>query len=405
MEMIPRLRVAVISDLHAFASPVSYQTPSYLDMSQTDKNQYNDPMLGLKSLIDRNQISADILLCAGDIGDKAIPAATSFGWDKVNEIKGWLGASDIIATAGNHDVDSRYKYNDYDAKGMLQSLTPAFPGLTTDQCDRFWSRNFAILEGEYWRIVTLNSAAYHGAGGEQASEYLHGRVSNHTVAHLKKELEEKTVAKPLNILLCHHHPIRNNRIEERDYSEMAGGDGLVNELGSGELGQWIIIHGHKHYPRITYATGGSTSPIIFSAGSFCAQLYPELGPKARNQFYLIDFPIDQFGRLECSVAGKVNSWDWISMRGWQKASRESGIPAEAGFGYRCAHQHLVNSIVKYLTGLQEPYSDWSQLVEWKAEIDFLTPDDKEVLIKNLQEKGVQVLFDDDGVPVQVKVKK
>ncbi|NTW87983.1 MAG: metallophosphoesterase [Desulfobulbaceae bacterium] len=390
------IKIAVISDLHAFSSPVSGRTPSYLDMSNTDRNKMNDPILGLNHLIEENHLKVDILLCAGDIGDKATPAATKFGWENIRSLQTYLGASHLIATAGNHDVDSRYEHNDFDAKGMLQSLNPSFPCIDLDTCDKYWSRNYAIITNNDWRIVTLNSAAFHGAGKDQKQEFLHGRVSKNTVYRLIEELKSSD-KKLLNILLCHHHPIKNNRIEESDYSEMEGGDKLINALDSVGLGQWIIIHGHKHYPRITYAGGSSTAPVIFSAGSCCAQLYSEVGTKARNQFYIIEFPISLFNQLECSIAGHVKSWDWTGMKGWVSASRESGIPASSGFGYRCSSfSHLANNIKSYFLSKSIPYLTWEELVDWKTELSFLTPDDINTLIHEIKSCGMKILFDDEG---------
>lgn len=400
------LRVALLSDIHAHTlSPDDDRAPSFLATSAPANDPLSNPVAGLRRLIADFNLRADVLLCAGDMGDKASPAAQAFVWTQLAQVKEDLGAAALIGTAGNHDMDSRYKYTDHDAKGALQALAPMFPGLDEQRCDHYWARNFVIIDHHEWRLLLLNSAAYHGAGRVREKEYEHGRVSARTVDAVRVALATMPT-RPLNILLCHHHLIKNDEIPLADYSQMAGGDLLLNALGSGNFGDWIVLHGHKHYPRIWYAPGGATAPAIFSAGSFSAKLYPELGTNARNQFYVITFPVEHYNALQMGVCGTVLAWDWIYAAGWRHARPESGIPHRAGFGCRLHPQAVAHTVAGVVEQSGEPYLTWDEVTAQVPSLLYLTPRDQERVVRVLREgHRVEIHRDDDGLPTALYMGK
>src|SRR5205823_184468 len=122
------LTIAILSDLHAYDRlKVSESPPSYLCINDPETELTQHPIGGLLNLIKGPpEISADILICCGDLCDKARPAGISYTWEKLHRLREELKADRLIATPGNHDVDSRFGYNDYDAKGFLQTLEPPF---------------------------------------------------------------------------------------------------------------------------------------------------------------------------------------------------------------------------------------------------------------------------------------
>ena len=130
-------------------------------------------------------------------------------WRCVHEIGAALHAELTTATVGNHDIDSRHQANKYDPKGFLMRLTPQYPLQDGSLCDRFWARNYAIVEKTDYRLVILNTCAFHGYGkedviqGKPHKELDHGRVSEYTIDALHRELDSLP-HKDINILLCHH---------------------------------------------------------------------------------------------------------------------------------------------------------------------------------------------------------
>jgi predicted phosphodiesterase len=399
------LRVAVVSDIHAYDHLSSGEaTPSHLCTTLPEDQANHHPIIGLIKLIKDKPLTADVLICCGDMGDKARPAGIRYVWEKLHKIKEALKAKQLAATAGNHDVDSRYMYNDFDAKGVLQSLVPRFPLEDENSTNKFWSRNYVILTEQDYRLVILNSSAYHGT---KEGEFQHGRITSRTVEALRSELEvfERHDPKQINILLCHHHPHKHGDIEDADYSIMEGAPKLLEVLGSGDYGNWIVIHGHKHHPRICYAAGSSSAPVIFSAGSLCAVLYAELQPFARNQFYLIEFPVSEQSSIGLGLIGTFQSWDWVKGPGWLTAGTRSGLPSYGGFGNRGDKIAIVNSIEAYVNGRGEPWVKWEEIIRDLPGLKYLLPNDLDAVIKRLEvDRKFSVLRDSDAQPAQVAKK-
>src|SRR5437868_5484690 len=213
------LTLAILSDLHAYDTldPTAQPPPCLCTTKpETDVNQH--PMSGLTKLItDDPKIRADVLVCCGDLCDKARPGGILYTWDKLHKLQQALGAAQLITTPGNHDVDSRFGYTEFDARGFLQTLVPPFPFPEDSLNDRFWSRHYIILTEQSYRIIVLNTSAYHGA---KEGEFEHGRVALRTLTAIRSELEklESESPKLLNIVVCHHHPHDHGDIEDNDPS-------------------------------------------------------------------------------------------------------------------------------------------------------------------------------------------
>ncbi len=201
------LTIAIASDLHAHdGSATPDQRPSHYSTADPEDTAHH-PISGLLKLIEDESLIADLLLCPGDLGDKAKPQSTAHAWHSLQRIGEALRVEMLAATAGNHDVDSRYNYNDYDAKGWLQCLDPLFPIAPDELYDRYWSRHFAVVRFEDICLVLLNSSAYHGGPSD---EYEHGRISTRTLTALRDAVSSGLSR--INILLCHHHPHHHSEL-------------------------------------------------------------------------------------------------------------------------------------------------------------------------------------------------
>lgn len=395
------LKLLVLSDLHVFASSANgsatASAPSYIDVDKLSSEPYRDPFERFRVIAENtaNPVAANLIVCGGDMGNGASPQGISFAWRKLHELKNALHATHVLATAGNHDLDSRYNNDPHDPLKTIKALNPPFPGLDKALCDRYWSQHFTTLESAEWRVVLLNSCAYHGGGRVKENEFQSGRVSQNTLMELREEIL-RAGPRLLNILLCHHHPVRNNQIQDEDYSEMQGGDALVHELGDWEVGPWVIIHGHRHFPRIIYAQGGSTSPTIFSAGSFGARLYPELGSQVRNQIYHLEFPYKDFKKLGLDVAGRGKAWDWIANKGWMISRPDSGLPHAFGFGRRVTLETDCGSIDTALRSSNAKYLSRAELFSQLPWLEYVVPTDFKKIIDRLRQQGIRTTFDSNG---------
>lgn len=383
------IRIAVISDLHAYEEPNGQSAPSYLCIRDPSDGPGTNPIPALTKLIESEGLSADLLLCPGDLTDKAHPGSLIYAWDVINDLRHKLGASLLAATTGNHDVDSHLIYSRYEPAGALKRLHPKYPLPNADDAinDRYWSRGFTVVENDVYRLLVLNSSDHHSV----PEEVTRGRVGDRALDEIKDAISGE--APGINILMCHHHPHQHMEIGLGEDDVMRSGQLLLDALGSGKYGRWLVIHGHKHHPKVTYAAGGSTSPVVFAAGSVSARLYSALATVARNQFYIISLftnphPAVPFG-------GLVDVWDWAAGRGWKKAGPDSGLPCRFGFGCRTDPVALAAQIS---TGLQHDKADWSDVVARHPEVEYLLPQDFALLRMHLANNYRVFLDPEYGVP-------
>ena len=396
------VRVAVLSDIHAAIPDESGFINSYASTSPNTEAATRDAILSLEEFIKSNDLKAELIICCGDMADRANPTALNYVWDKFHRIASCLGAAPI-ATVGNHDIDSRHSESDYDSRGILRGLSPAYPIVGMSKNHEFWSRNFTILNPiDGVRVVVLNSCAYHGVNpNPQAPEYLHGRVSDFTLEDLRKALESEGEEKhSINIFVCHHHPHKHQDIEENDYSAMIGGEKLIDLLRESNS-DWIILHGHKHHPRLIRGAGGTRAPLIFGAGSLSAKLHADFQGSARNQFYLMEFDLGVAGELELDMVGVIRAWDFKLGKGWGRAKSDSGLSSETGFGYALAQPNKEARIISTLVEQGGGISKWSDVLSNLPYLRYMLPDDMNVLEVKLRDKNVEITYDQFGFPIEL----
>lgn len=385
-------RLFIISDLHAFdGAQVKSDRPSYFDTS-LPVGEGDNPVHQLKEFITKCSISADKLICCGDLADKAYPPAIERAWRDVHEIKAKLNATDIYTSVGNHDVDSRHKYNDFDAKGVLLGLEPKFPFADEAVNNQFWTHHFSIIDDSInARYVILNSSGFHG----ECSEHDHGRVADRTLKRMISALNLQGRRK-INVLICHHHPQKMSELKLGDYDDMKGGYELLNALDAIDFGPWLILHGHKHYPKLTYATGGASTPVIFSAGSCAAIAYPEIAQTSGNQVYLITLHTESMTSTSC--LGEFESWSWIPGRGWLTAQAGTGLPSKGGFGFRGDLGMLAAEVVeKFPKG-----GRWRDILNGIPNLRYVIPSDTQNLIRLLiTQHRCSVEEGKDGIPILI----
>jgi len=364
------IRVAVLSDLHP-TDGSNGRYGSHLQMNGPESPEQN-PVVGLKRLVESEGLKADIVICPGDIGSQGDPKTISYGWTKLNYIKKFIQAKNLVAVPGNHDHDSRSNHNKFDPKYILQELDPPFPLPEYESNTHFWAWHWNIIEEDECRILLFNSSAYHGVN----NEFLHGRISTKAIQNIKDKLAGLP-EKKLNIFVCHHHPHKQEDIDLEDYEAMDGGQKLISILDNTSNGSWIIIHGHKHYPCISYAQGTSSSPIVFSAGSFSAHLAPSQASKVTNQFHLIEFHLDEFETIGGCV-GRFKTYDWSLGNGWEKSGNK-GLPANGGFGFRCLIKPLAKEIADSLN--ESTFMERDEIDLKYPKLKYLSPGD----LKSLQD--------------------
>lgn len=388
------LTVAVASDLHAYRPTDLKATErlSKLCLLDPENNPTSHPFAGLYELIAKDGLKADILLCPGDMTDRADPDGVKYVWRHLNDAAVQLGASLTAATVGNHDLDSRGRTLAEDPKELLQQLTPLYPLPNEQLNDQYWANHFTVHQTQTYSLVLLNTCSKHTS----ESELERGYISTHTLNKLGKRLASLTRT-PVNILLCHHHPHQHSEYSLGDKDVMKNGQLLIDLLP--KHGNWLIIHGHKHFPKLTYAAGGSCSPTVFAAGSFSGNFGPDAETRTRNQFHLID--IVRYNDKPFMLFGKVRSWCWAVGSGWLKAQGGiSGMPPNAGFGARTHPAELAKQVAHRMA--KSKLKKWEEVCQSIPELDFLIPQDYEIFKGALKNVGFSI-EEDMGSPFQIGV--
>lgn len=393
--------VAVLTDMHFTASKEKEdidQTHVVLN-EPTTKKQY--PPSDLLDLIRDNGLKADTVLCAGDITVSADHTGLVSAWGFVNDVANALSASDVIATTGNHDISSRDFKTSPEIWEALKRLTPPYPFPRASELQQlmYWGSHFLIADLGWARVVSLNTCNSHSRG---QTEYNHGRITDLIIEQLSEKLGGDTPGK-INILLCHHHPAKHPAITQsyEDYSEMAHGAKLLEQLQK-HSSDWLVIHGHRHSPRLHYAQGSGSGPAILSAGSLSAKLETSFFPVTTNQFYLVDFDAKQCESL--GQVGTIRAWDWIKTNGWIPATydenRSHRIINGSGFGMRITPRYYATKIYAAFSG--ESVIRWEDVMKQFPELRFVVPDDMQALLRDLHDRyGYDAIGKDPIDPLEL----
>jgi predicted phosphodiesterase len=343
-------------------------------------------------------VKPDYVLCPGDITNRSNPASLSYAWDRLNRLANSCGAR-LIATVGNHDLDSRYKENAFDPRGFAMSLSPRIPCEDRQHFLEYWAENFTLISDVGCNILVLNTAAYHGGGKHIAQEIEHGRISQVTSDGIKRVLDSAPIAST-NILLCHHHLIRPEHSDEELAHQTRGGDSIVQLLNE-SAGAWIVVHGHKHSPDLFYGHGGSNAPVILACASFSAQINVDAQNKNPNQVHLLACDPEGATNAGLASAGTLTNWTWQPGVGWGKSLGLHGLKHIVGFGYRASVTGLVQALEEHLSAKRLSQLSWSDAVHAVPALERLIPVDFKALERMLNARGLVILNEQDGSPAQV----
>ncbi|HEX3423352.1 MAG TPA: metallophosphoesterase [Sphingomicrobium sp.] len=377
--------ILIISDIHAVTATdaSAHASRSFVATRHSTGGLEADPFDQLVVKLQEEQIQIGLILCPGDLTDQAEPTGLSYVTSRLRALKSELGATGLAILPGNHDIDSRYRYDDADSRDRIMRLRPHLPFGDRQSFLEFWTENFSIREFEDVRVVALNSTAFHGGGKTPNLEMEHGRISAFTLDSLTERLGALPAGK-INILICHHHPLRNNLIREVDYSEMSGGHALMQLLGSGAYGQWTVVHGHKHRPRLEYGPGGGSAALVLGAASFSFRVQRDALNNSPNQFHVLAYDDELATAIRSDHAGHVLSWNWILETGWTRASGELGLPHDAGFGSRSGPNVLAGDIATTVKTMS--FVRWDQLTARHPELLAKLPSDVEQILKILNDQ-------------------
>ncbi|SUA88979.1 metallophosphoesterase family protein [Pandoraea pulmonicola] len=411
-----QLRLAVLSDLH-------YDRVTDTDPCRpiTARNGVaGDPMHGLLQLVKQSSsgspaelLSADYLLCAGDITNRASPDGFDEGWRQLKELQAALGAKHLLAVTGNHEVNSRASERDNQAGNSEQALDPLsviqkqvdYPSTAfTNDGDRwiYWGRGYQIVEQPNALFLLINSSHFHPT--TRPNEFERGRVGDVALQLLREELKAR-VSKGKSrafVALMHHHPIPHQPLGlVEDRTNMYNGAQLMEALQETGV-TWLVIHGHKHYARLIPSQGGMGSPMVFSAGSFGAFLDGDLALKMQQQFYIIEMDVlDQ--SLQPKARAHIRALSWTGS-GWSyNNAQRGGLPDRCGFHVpNFDLEEAIDSVVNVFANEDIPYLRWEEVLGRVPILRHLQPADTRFLRGLMESKGLHSTWQDgDWLPTEV----
>jgi predicted phosphodiesterase len=380
----------VVSDLHVVgADTAAHKHESFSNNIDSD-GRLRTPFNRLDVLIDRDEITADIVVCCGDLTNRAGKDGFVHGWDRLEQLTRKLKASTLIFTPGNHDLDVRNIHGTGDPRVCLKSVvreTSLEPTAATGH--RLATDHFElhILHPEVLVLVIDSNGPTPTLHGGKT-----GEISIDTVDMIDTAIASIADAPQYGVVVCHHHPYRHGDIDLADYSELKGAPELLNMLRRHRSTDWLIVHGHKHYPRVT-RVGDFT---VFAAGSFSGSLHGIQATVARNQCYLISIVRDAALGDAHPPVGKVQAWDWAGVQ-WIDALGGFGIPSLGGFGSRGDLRTLTAEVARFVMEGHLGVRAAEDVVTEFAAIRYLMPDDETELRRALKrDHDVTVLIDSES---------
>jgi 3',5'-cyclic AMP phosphodiesterase CpdA len=293
-----KLQIAVISDLHCHHSSAGpAETMLLTDADRFPSSQH--PVESLLDLIKKEKLQAKVLLMPGDIANKVDKQGIISGWGFVGEIAKALNVETLAPTLGNHDVNSRKP--EEDPFKIVKGLGPKFPTSDDMAHNHFWANGFCILEGDIYRILIVNSVMSHL--NEDAAK--RGFITTQQLASIEQALSA-TSPKQFQFAVCHHHPMAHEDIGLGTDDLMVNGSLLTQMLS--EKGFHLLVHGHKHHPKLSYAPG-AVLPVL-AAGSFSAGMKNGLASRTRNVFHSICI---EFCDQTKATRGTILTWQFYAM--------------------------------------------------------------------------------------------
>lgn len=347
-------KILIISDLHCKVDQDG-DRDSLLWVRKPAHPIKANPMSSLVNLIGMNPgkfENTEILLCPGDITDKANPDAFVFGWGKLKDIKTKVGAHKLIATIGNHDVDSR----NVDPERAYEFIK-AFPDIDFPVDDaasisKFWADKFYITETSNFIVLVYNSSHDHTTPVKSAQS----NIDETTREKILTEMHEYIGNPKIRVAMCHHHPIAHQNRSIKDTDIIDGGSELITLLRS--LNFKIVVHGHKHIPRFTEQNGLA----VLGCGTFSSMT--NIGSNGYlPMFHLVEIN----SRL---AGGTIDSWVYSTENGWLQKSGQQ-FPMKTGFGFVGDLESLASEINIWFGNLSTPLCDFQKVVDQFPSINYL----------------------------------
>jgi predicted phosphodiesterase len=271
-----KVKLAIVSDLHCHPKrDVEKEGVNCTYLFADILRNHDHPIENLINLLKSEEV--DYILCPGDITDKCNTQGFIGGWNYLLELKEHFKAKKIIATVGNHDVDSRGNNDSYsysNVKGIKKNYP--FENNGDKIIEEFYANGYTIIEENEIIFLVIDSCFYH----HNKEESPKGKILIDTINEIENKVKELDEEK-YKILLLHHHPIEHTRKDLGEEDVLKNGKELVEMISNYNFD--LIIHGHKHDPWLRL----ENNITILSSGSFSSTSNFQF-TSDRNRFHIVE---------------------------------------------------------------------------------------------------------------------
>lgn len=388
------IKIAVISDIHIGTHARSKDLNPHV-VEPGSANKFIDRFL---EFIKVEGITADYLVISGDISSKCMRQEFLHAEQVILKIADGLRVKSdkVYFVPGNHDVDwdvLSLRHNSPEDKSDLRIKQRYDP---IKFVDFFHSSNSAselngLFDDPYiacWDLDDVCFVGYNSAWHDEPEQMNHpGLVDAQHLQALRNLLEGKTLDGKVKIFITHHHLIPHDEPDFKpNFSVMQNAEGLLDILDKFRFD--VVIHGHKHYPRIKhYDHGGNHKIIVIAAGSFSAALGTHLDYTA-NMFHLLT--TESRHSDDETIQGKLNSWAYSEARGWYTNKEEVGVNPCEPFGYYNSLSILYREVVNLINKAFAIHGSikWSKLLEDNPDLQYVGSRSMKALCNKIEEDGI-----------------
>lgn len=349
-------RIAVLSDIHfgRLCRASNFHVPGE---ENQDKSEGSYPLEeGLIELF--NKMRPQYFFVAGDLTSLGNPQEFYYCEKEILNIahKTGVRSDDVFCVLGNHDIDwniSRIGTDTKNASKEISELVKHKYQMIAANCAKInlehLGKNYleygpapfsGIAKKDDFILIVLNSGQF----CTHDQQFSHGKLEQDQLRWFEETSKKYKNDDRIKILLMHHHPFNYSYpIPGADISTIEEGAELM-EIAS-QNGIDIIIHGHRHHPRIeTIQIGSGTKPItMICAGSLSVNAGERNNGEIPNTVHFLD--IDR-GRCY----HMVYNYKFTDAAGWEEIDnycKETPIDTVMKVGKIFSEKEIRVAIEKY----------------------------------------------------------
>lgn len=384
-------RIAILSDIHfgKHSRTLSFTVPGE-ETQDKSKETYSLE----EELIDLlKRMGPQYFFVAGDLTSIGQPQEFYYCEEKIISIAQQVGVEEknIICVLGNHDIDwSISELGDKnitkDTNNQVGDIIKQKYQLIAANCAKYSMDRLVlkyddegpapysgIVKRDEFIVFILNSGWY----CTHDQQFSHGKLESSQLEWLKKVVSEFKEDNRIKIILMHHHPFNYSYpIPSVDISTIEEGAELIEIAASNGID--IIVHGHRHHPRVeTIKIGSDSKPItMICAGSLSVNSHYRNNGEIPNTIHFLDVDRDKEYQI-------VRNFKFTEASGWEpidKYCKETPIDSVMKVGKVFSPDHIKAAIEKYID-CDKQQLDWEDLEEC---LQFMS-------YKKLNDKFIEIL--------------